>query len=92
MSSDVALSIEQFCLLNNISKWSYQMMRKNGHGPKELRIPGTSVVRILPEANAAWRARMEQLATTKTMQLESARRAKQRTAGRSSAKRKRAAA
>ena len=86
--SEVAISITEFCELHRISKWSYWQLRKRGHGPKELRLPNTSVVRILPQAVQDWRAHMEKLATTKTMQLETARRAKQRAAGRSSAKRK----
>jgi hypothetical protein len=78
MSADAALTVSEFCKLNNISKFSYFKMRKLGQGPVEMRPAGMSLVRITPQAHEEWRKRMEQLATTKEVKLEAARRTQQR--------------
>lgn len=61
---DHSVSIRQFCNLENISATTYHKMRARGLGPKEMRLPGSSIVRISPEARRDWHARLEQLAAT----------------------------
>lgn len=75
---DASRTIDEFCALENISRFSYYKMRKNKHGPKELHIPGSEIVRITAEAHAEWRERMQELAVTKAGKLENARRVAQR--------------
>jgi hypothetical protein len=53
-------SIPAFCRRRRIGISTYYKMRKDGHGPRELRIPGSSIVRITPQAEADWIAKMEQ--------------------------------
>jgi hypothetical protein len=90
---NASLTIDEFCDCEKISRWTYFAMRRNGHGPDELRVPGTTIARITPKAHEAWRTRMEQVAKTKAMKLESARRdVQRRLAGKASAAAKRASA
>lgn len=66
--------IDDFCKIENICSTEYFTMRKRGHGPAELRIPGSRVVRITQAAHLEWRQRMAELATSKAGELETARR------------------
>jgi hypothetical protein len=49
-------------------------LKKLGLGPDVLRVPGTRIERITPEARQAWRERMAELAKSETAQLEAERR------------------
>ena len=83
---DASRTIDRFCELEAISRFSYYKMRRNGHGPEELHIPGTEVVRITKDAHDRWRERMQELAATKQGKIENARRvALRRSAGKRSA-------
>jgi hypothetical protein len=59
MSNDADRSIPAFCRRKGISHSTYYKMRAKGHAPRELRIPGSSIVRITPEAEADWEREME---------------------------------
>jgi hypothetical protein len=54
MTDDNDRSIRGFCGRKQIALSSYYKMRAKGLGPRELRIPDTSIVRITPEAEADW--------------------------------------
>jgi len=69
-----SLSILEFCQTENICKTSYYKMRRQGVGPEESLIPGTSIIRISMEAHDAWRERMKALGATKAAALERERR------------------
>jgi hypothetical protein len=60
MTDDNDRSIRGFCGRKQIALSSYYKMRNAGHGPREQRIPDTSIVRITPEAEADWDRAMEQ--------------------------------
>ena len=49
-------------------------LKKLGLGPDVLRVLGTRIERITPEARQAWRERMAELAKSETAQLEAERR------------------
>jgi hypothetical protein len=66
-----ALTIRQFCILENMAVATYYKMRRLGYGPDEMRVPGTALVRITQQARGDWHARIEQLSKS---QLEVARR------------------
>jgi hypothetical protein len=53
-------SIRGFCGRKQIALSTYYKMRKAGHGPRELRPPGTSIVRITAQAESDWDRQMEQ--------------------------------
>lgn len=77
-------SITEFCVLEGMSRNAYFLLRKAGNGPRELRIPGSSIVRITPEARADWHRRFE--TPSKAMDAERKRRSAQGAkAGRASA-------
>jgi len=46
-------TIQQFCTHEQISRSQYYKLKKTGKAPAEMRVDG--VVRITPEAHAAWR-------------------------------------
>lgn len=70
-----SLSIIQFCALEGMSRNAYFKLRAAGNGPRELRFPNSSVVRITPEARAEWHRRFEK--PSKAMDAERKRRAAQ---------------
>ena len=62
-------------------------MKRLGHGPKETHIPGTSVIRITPEARREWHAYLAKLAEQEAAKFERQRRVEQATvAGKAAAK------
>ncbi len=67
-------TIAEFCLKERISRAAYYDLRKRGLGPDEFQIPGTRIKRITPEAHAAWRERMTELAKSEAGRLEAERR------------------
>lgn len=67
----------EFCHVENMSPTKYHGLKAKGLGPEELNVDG--MIRITPEARAAWRQRMAQLAQSKGAQLEAARRRAQAT-------------
>jgi hypothetical protein len=69
-----ALTIRQFCILENMAVATYYKMRRLGHGPDEMRIPGTAIVRITQQARRDWHARMGELGRSREAELEAARR------------------
>lgn len=73
-------TIQQFCELEGLSPSSYYKMRRDGYGPDEIRVPGTEIIRITPEAHRAWRERMAKLSQSQASDLERKRRASQRRA------------
>jgi hypothetical protein len=52
-----AMSINEFCLRQKICSATYYKLKKRGLGPTELRFG--NIVRITPEAEAAWRVARE---------------------------------
>ena len=69
-----ALTIRQFCILENMAVATYYKMRRLGYGPDEMRVPGTALVRITQQARGDWHARIEQLGKSQAAQLDGARR------------------
>jgi hypothetical protein len=64
-------------------RWKYakfQEMEKRGLAPETLRPPGTNTTTITPAADAAWEARMRELAQSDEAKLEAQRRSDQRRA------------
>lgn len=57
-----SLSIDEFCAAENISRSTFFKMKNAGNGPKEMRLPGSSIVRISPAARREWHRRLEKLA------------------------------
>lgn len=53
-----AFSVGEFCLRNRISKTTYQKLRRDGRGPREMKLGGT-LVRISVEAEQEWRTARE---------------------------------
>ena len=56
---DRSLSIPEFCIAEGISKPLYHKMRNKGFGPDEMRVPGSSMVRVSPEARRRWHEKLE---------------------------------
>jgi predicted DNA-binding transcriptional regulator AlpA len=56
-TEDRSLTIEEFCLLENISKPTYYQMRKRGIGPAEMRV--LNCVRISYAARMEWQRERE---------------------------------
>jgi hypothetical protein len=52
-----AMSIDDFCRRQKISVATYYKLKKRGLGPVELRF--ANIIRITPEAEAAWRTARE---------------------------------
>jgi hypothetical protein len=71
---DTSQTIGEFCRAERISKSVYYELKARGLNPDEFEIPGTRIKRITPEARAAWRERMAELAKSETAQLEAERR------------------
>jgi hypothetical protein len=69
-----ALSIREFCIIENIAAATYYKMRRRGYGPDETRVPGTALVRITRQARREWHARMAELQRSREAELEAARR------------------
>lgn len=55
---DRTATIQEFCLLERMSIATYNKIKNSGHGPDELRLPGTNVIRITSAARRAWHERM----------------------------------
>jgi hypothetical protein len=71
-----ALTIAEFCALENIGKATYYKMRRAGLGPEEtyVPIPGMRLVRISPEARREWHAMLAERRQTAAAMLEEQRR------------------
>jgi predicted DNA-binding transcriptional regulator AlpA len=80
IAEDKSYSIREFCLLEGISLATYYKMRKAGYGPREMRLPGSSFVRISAAARAEWQEKLEQLARSTAIAIESATRSTARAA------------
>jgi hypothetical protein len=70
-----ALTIEEFCWLENFSVYTYQKIRRLGYGPEEERVPGTDVIRITPESRAAYHERLRSKEVKELIDKERERRA-----------------
>lgn len=57
-TDDRSLTIQQFCALEALSPASYFKLRRLGKGPREMRIAGSSFVRISAAARFEWQERM----------------------------------
>lgn len=75
--SDASLTIDEFCRLEHLSRFSFFRLRQRGLAPKVLCIPGTRILRITPEARHRWHAEMATLAEQDAAQLEQERRREQ---------------
>jgi hypothetical protein len=53
-----AYSIDQFCAAHGISRWTYYKMKKDGVGPREMRVGDRGFVSV--EAAREWRERRTQ--------------------------------
>jgi hypothetical protein len=69
-----SLTLDEFCAVEKLCMASYFKARRLGNGPQELRIPGTNIVRITPEARRDWHRRMAEQAQSEQAQLEERRR------------------
>src|SRR4051812_5229349 len=69
-----ALTIREFCILENMAAATYYKIRRLGYGPDEMRVPGPALVRITQRARRDWHARMERLRKSQAAELEAARR------------------
>lgn len=75
-------TISEFCISENISKFLYFRLKREGRAPREMR-PGGRIVRITAEARRDWHLLMEAEARAQATGLERQRYAEQsRTAGR----------
>jgi hypothetical protein len=86
--SERALSITQFCFVENISKATFYKLKRQGLAPELTYVPiaGVSLIRISPAARRKWHAMLKALQASKAGVLEAARRSAQcREAGRISA-------
>ena len=72
--SEASNTIAEFCHAKHLSKTSYYELKPRGLNPDELRIPDLKIVRITPEAEAAWYQRMTELSKSEAAELEVARR------------------
>jgi hypothetical protein len=75
-----SLTRRQFCTVENISLNTYSRIKRTGHGPVEMFLPGTRVARITSVAHAAWRRAMLAYSNSAAAKLEEARRSKQASA------------
>jgi hypothetical protein len=55
----VAFTVPEFCFRNNISAPTYQRLRKQGLGPKEMRF-GLNGIRMSAQAERDWQERLQQ--------------------------------
>jgi len=55
----VAFTVPEICFRNNISVPTYQRLRKQGLGPKEMRF-GLNGIRVTAEAEREWQKRLQQ--------------------------------
>jgi hypothetical protein len=67
----------EFCDTERISLSSYFKLKARNLAPEETVVPGTKIIRIVPEARRAWHARMAELAKSEAAQLEAERRREQ---------------
>lgn len=66
-----AYTIREFCAAHGISQAIFYEMKRDGLGPREMRI-GHTGVRISLEAAADWRRHMEERAATASSKTETA--------------------
>jgi hypothetical protein len=71
-----SMTLNEFCLVEGISQYSYFKMRKLGYGPRELRVPGTDILRITHEARAEWHERLQSKEVQEIVRQEHERRVK----------------
>jgi hypothetical protein len=80
MRDQRAMTIKEFCDVENISKATYYKMRRAGFGPEEttVPIPGMNVIRISAAARHAWHVMLAEQRQTKSAELERKRQQAQR--------------
>jgi hypothetical protein len=59
-----SLTVKEFCALERMSPSAYYKMRREGHGPAELHIPGIELTTITATARREWHERMVELGQT----------------------------
>jgi hypothetical protein len=69
-----AQTIGEFCAAENICASTYYKMRRLGVGPREERVPGTTIIRITAEARCAWHVRLAEMRQSRDADLEERRR------------------
>jgi hypothetical protein len=82
LRAERALTIGEFCTVENISKATYYKMKRAGLGPAEthMPIPGMNVIRISADARRAWHAKLAAANSGKAIELARARKQAQRVA------------
>jgi hypothetical protein len=70
-----AMTIADFCYLENMSKATYYKLKRAGLGPRETHVPvpGMSFVRITAEARHDWHAMLAEMRETAAAKLATAR-------------------
>jgi hypothetical protein len=76
-ADEKSFTIDEFCLLEKISRATFFKLARNRQGPEVLRIAGTVLVRITASARLRWHERMAALAEEEAAQVERRRRADQ---------------
>ena len=69
--AECALTIEEFCHVEHISKGTYYKLKRKGLGPEETCI--LNLIRISPEARADWHAKLAERRQSAAAALESER-------------------
>jgi hypothetical protein len=67
-------TLGEFLAQKRICKAAYYDLKKRGLGPEVITYPGTRIIRISAAAEAAWDARMRELAESESAKLEAERR------------------
>jgi hypothetical protein len=59
--SEPSMTINDFCLVERISRATFFKMQAAGYGPETLRLPGLAIVRITARARREWQERVAAL-------------------------------
>jgi predicted DNA-binding transcriptional regulator AlpA len=69
MENRAAYKVPEFCEAHGMSQSAYYELKREGRGPREMRI-GSKGVRISKEAAEEWRRRMEEIAAAESASSE----------------------
>jgi hypothetical protein len=58
---EASMTINDFCLVERISRATFFKMQKAGYAPETLRVPGLATVRITAKARREWQQRLAAL-------------------------------
>jgi hypothetical protein len=67
---EASLTVQQFCMAENISGTTFYKLVRLGLGPDVMRIPGTRLVRISPGARKRFHEKLEKLSRSETGERE----------------------